>query len=65
MQLWKIWTPDVKIDSAWGTVAENKKISTKVSLAYCELRKYRPWFDEGCSKLLDQRKQVTKITGCK
>jgi hypothetical protein len=22
------------------------------------LKKYKPWFDEGCSKLLDQRKQA-------
>jgi hypothetical protein len=22
------------------------------------LRKYTPWFDEGCSKLVDQRKQA-------
>jgi uncharacterized protein YaaR (DUF327 family) len=23
------------------------------------LKKYRPWFNKGCSKLLDQRKQAT------
>jgi hypothetical protein len=28
------------------------------SLGYYDLKKHKPWFDEGCSKLLDQRKQV-------
>jgi hypothetical protein len=27
-------------------------------LGYYELKKHKPWFDEGCSKLLDQRKQA-------
>jgi hypothetical protein len=27
-------------------------------LDYHELKKHKPWFDEGCSKLLDQRKQA-------
>jgi hypothetical protein len=30
----------------------------KVSLGYFELKKHKPWFDEGCSILLDQRKQA-------
>jgi hypothetical protein len=25
---------------------------------FYELKKHKPWFDEGCSKLLDQRKQA-------
>jgi hypothetical protein len=25
--------------------------------SYCELKKHKPWFEEGCSKLLDQRKR--------
>jgi hypothetical protein len=29
-----------------------------MSLGYFELKKCKPWFDEGCSKLLDQRKQA-------
>jgi hypothetical protein len=24
----------------------------------CELKKHKPWFDEGCSQLSDQRKQA-------
>jgi hypothetical protein len=27
------------------------------NLAYYELKQHKPWFDEGCSELLDQRKQ--------
>jgi hypothetical protein len=37
---------------------ENINISAKESLGYFELKKHKPWFDEGCSKLLDQRKQA-------
>jgi hypothetical protein len=48
---------EVEINSAWETIRENIKISTKESLGYFKL-KHEPWFDEGCSKLLDQRKQV-------
>jgi hypothetical protein len=48
---------DVGINRAWETIRENIKISAKESLGY-ELKKHKPWFDEGCSKLSDQRKQV-------
>jgi hypothetical protein len=34
------------------------KISAKESLGYYELKKHKPWFDKGCSELLDQRKQA-------
>jgi hypothetical protein len=44
---------EVEINSAWETFPENIKISAKESLDYYELRKHKPWFDEGCSKLLD------------
>jgi hypothetical protein len=53
---------EVEINSAWETIRENIKISAKESLGYYELRKHIPWFDEGCSKLLDQRKQA-KLPG--
>ncbi|PNF41580.1 hypothetical protein B7P43_G12088 [Cryptotermes secundus] len=33
-------------------------MSAKESLGYYEPKKHKPWFDEGCSKLLDQRKQA-------
>jgi hypothetical protein len=51
---------DAEVDdnSAWETIRENINISTKESPGYFELKKYKPWFDEGCSTLLDQRKQA-------
>jgi hypothetical protein len=48
----------VEINSAWETIRENIKIKAKESLGYYELKKHKPWFDEGCSKLLEQRKQA-------
>jgi hypothetical protein len=47
---------DADINRASETVRENIKISGKNSLGY-KLKKYKPWFDEKCSKLVDQRKQ--------
>jgi hypothetical protein len=35
-----------------------KKVEGKESLGYHELKKHKSWFDEGCSELLDQRKQA-------
>jgi hypothetical protein len=49
---------EVEINSAWETIRENIKISARESLGHFELKKHKPWFDEGCSKLLDQRKQA-------
>jgi hypothetical protein len=49
---------ELEINSAWEVIRENIKISAKESLGYYELRKHKPWFDEGCSKLLGQRKQA-------
>jgi hypothetical protein len=43
----------VDINNDWEMIRENIKILAKESLG-----QYEPWFDEGCSKLLDQRKQV-------
>jgi hypothetical protein len=37
----------------WETIRENIKFSAKESLGYYELKKHKPWFDEGCSELLD------------
>jgi 50S ribosomal subunit-associated GTPase HflX len=50
--------PEVKINSAWEMTQENIKVSAKESLGYYELRKHKPWFNEGCSNLLDQRRQA-------
>jgi hypothetical protein len=48
----------VDINRAWETIREHIKISAKESLGYYELKKHKPWFDEGCSKLLARRKQA-------
>jgi hypothetical protein len=47
---------EVEINSAWETIRENIKTSAEESLGYFELKKHKPWFHKGCSKLLDQRK---------
>jgi hypothetical protein len=49
---------EVDANTAWETIRENRKISARESLGYYELKKNKPWFEEGCSELLDQRKQA-------
>jgi hypothetical protein len=50
---------EVEINSAWETIRENINISANESIGYFELKKHhKPWCDEGCSKLFDQRKQA-------
>jgi hypothetical protein len=44
LQLWKI--------------RENTKISAKESLGYSELKTHKSWFNEGCTKLFNQRKEA-------
>jgi hypothetical protein len=46
---------------------ENIKFAAEESLYYYELKKYKPRFDEGCSKLFDPRKQsqIAAVTGSK
>jgi hypothetical protein len=39
-------------------ISENINISAKEGLGYFELKKHKIWFDKGCSKLVDQRKQA-------
>jgi hypothetical protein len=41
-----------------GKIKENIKISAKESLGLYERKQHKPWFDEECSKFLDQRKQA-------
>jgi hypothetical protein len=48
----------VEINTIWKTIRENINISVKESLGYYELKKHKPWYDEGSSELLDQRKQA-------
>jgi hypothetical protein len=49
---------EVEINSAWEMNTENINISAKESPGYFELKKHKPWFNEGRSKLLHQRKQA-------
>jgi hypothetical protein len=49
---------EVDISSAWKTVKQNFKMSAKEILGYYELKQHKPWFDEGCSELLDKKKQA-------
>jgi hypothetical protein len=44
---------EVDVNKAWETIRENIKISAKESPSYYELKKNKPWFDEGCTELLD------------
>jgi hypothetical protein len=46
------------LDAEVEKIRDNNKISATESLGYLELKKHNPWFDEGCSKILDQRKQA-------
>jgi hypothetical protein len=48
----------MEINSAWEIIRKNIKFPGKESLGYYELKKRKPWFDEGCSQLLDQWKQA-------
>jgi hypothetical protein len=45
-------------NGVWVMIRESIKISAKESLGYFALKKHKTWFDEGCSKLLDQRKRA-------
>jgi hypothetical protein len=47
---------DGGINRDWATIGENNTNSAEESIY--ELKKHKPWFDERCSKLLDQRKQA-------
>jgi hypothetical protein len=49
---------EVEINSGWKMIRKNIKISANESLRYYDLKKHKPLFEEGCSKLPDQRKQA-------
>jgi hypothetical protein len=42
---------DADVNTAWETTRENVKISAIESPGYYELKKHKPWFNEGHSKL--------------
>jgi hypothetical protein len=46
------------INGAWDNIRENIKISARKSLGYCKSKHQKTWFDEECSRLVDQRKQA-------
>jgi hypothetical protein len=46
------------INNAWESIRENIKTSAKDNLGYHKLKFNKPWFDDECSKLIDQRKQA-------
>jgi hypothetical protein len=46
------------INNAWESIRENIKTSAKVNLRYQKLKYNKPWFDDECSKLIDQQKQT-------
>jgi hypothetical protein len=48
----------VKVNTTWKMFIENIKISVERSLGYHELKVHKPWFNEGWSKLFNQRKQA-------
>jgi hypothetical protein len=45
------------ISRAWENRV-NMKASATESLHYCELEQHKPWFDEECLKVLDEREQA-------
>jgi hypothetical protein len=51
---------EVDINRVWEAIRDYTriKISARGSLGYYGLKKHEPWFDDGCSELLDQRKQA-------
>jgi hypothetical protein len=51
---------DTELDnnSVWEIVRVNVNISVNNSVGYFEMGGHKPWFDEGCSELVDQRKQA-------
>jgi hypothetical protein len=58
LQLLEDLDAEVDNNSALETIRVNIKISVKESVGYYELKELKPWFDERCSKLLDQRKEA-------
>jgi hypothetical protein len=46
------------INNAWESIRENTKTSAKNNLGYNRLKYNKPWFDNECSKLIDQQKQA-------
>jgi hypothetical protein len=46
------------INNAWESIRDNIKTSSEESLGYHRPKHNKPWFDDKCSKLIDQRRQA-------
>jgi hypothetical protein len=46
------------INRSWDPIRESIKISAKECINHCEAKRYKPWFDEECLKLVYRRKQA-------
>jgi hypothetical protein len=46
------------INDAWESIRENIKTSANDNRGYDGIKHNKPWFDDGCSKLIDQRKKL-------
>jgi hypothetical protein len=51
---------DEKVNRAWESIKDNIKTSAKRSLGHHEMKQHKPWFDEECLGIFDQRKQAKK-----
>jgi hypothetical protein len=49
---------DEDINRAWESIKENIKTSATENLGMHERKQHKPWFDEECLVILDQRKQA-------
>ena len=52
---------DEDVDRTWENIKENIQTTAKESLGLHELKQYKPWFDEECSGILDQRKRAKML----
>jgi hypothetical protein len=49
---------DEDINRAWESIEVSIKTSAKESIGLHEMKQYKPWFDEKCLDILDQRKRA-------
>jgi hypothetical protein len=49
---------DEDTNRAWENIKVNIKTSAKKSLGLQELKQHKPWCDEECAGILDQKKQA-------
>jgi hypothetical protein len=54
---------EMNINSVCKSIRDNIRISVKENLGYYGLKKNKPWFDEGWSELLDQKKAENTAVG--